>query len=50
MTTWVSGQGYDSLQQRADEDANGNLSDLVRRMLRYGMENMPRGWPDARPK
>lgn len=47
LTTWISEQGYNSLQRRADRDTDGNLSDLIRRLLRYGMENMPKGWPDS---
>lgn len=44
LTTWISGQGYDLLRQRADAEENGNLSALVRRMLRYASVNMPKGW------
>lgn len=44
LTTWISKQGYDLLQQRADAEEDGNLSALVRRMLKYASVNMPKGW------
>lgn len=44
LTTWISKQGYDLLLQRADAEENGNLSALVRRMLRYASVNMPKGY------
>jgi hypothetical protein len=34
----------EDLQQRADNEAEGNLSELVRRMVKYSMTRMPRGW------
>lgn len=44
LTTWISKQGYDQLRQRADTEEDGNLSALVRRMLKYASTNMPKGW------
>lgn len=50
LTAWVSEPGYDSLQRRAQKETGGNLSDLVRRLIKYGMENMPEGWPEVTPR
>lgn len=44
LTTWISGPGYDLLLQRAKDEEGGNLSALVRRMLRYASLHMPKGW------
>lgn len=44
LTTWISGPGYDLLIQRANDEEGGNLSALVRRMLRYASLHMPKGW------
>ena len=44
LSGWISQRGYDLMRKRADEEADGNLSEIMRRMLKYAAANMPRGW------
>jgi hypothetical protein len=39
----------DLLRQRAERETDGNVSELMRRMLKYAATRMPQGWdkPDA---
>lgn len=34
------------LQRRAAEETGGNVSELMRRMFRYAVTRMPKGWND----
>lgn len=43
MTTRVSEAGYAHIQQRAEE-ADVEISHMVRRMLAYASTNMPKTW------
>ena len=36
--------GRDLLERRAIEETDGNMSELVRRILKYGATRMPKGW------
>lgn len=47
MTTRVSPAGYAHIRQRADE-ADVEISHMVRRMLAYASTNMPRDWVPPR--
>lgn len=40
----VSEDGHRELQRRADEETDGNVSEMVRRLLKYAITRMPRGW------
>lgn len=33
-----------AIQRRADAEAGGNLSEMARRLLAYGLSRMPAGW------
>lgn len=44
LHTRVSDPGYRLLLRRAADETGGNVSELVRRMLRYAATRMPRGW------
>lgn len=44
LHTRVGASGYALLRRRAADETGGNLSELVRRMLRYAATRMPRGW------
>lgn len=36
--------GADALSARAASEAAGNVSEMTRRMLAFGMAHMPKGW------
>lgn len=40
----ISWSGHAALQKRADEETAGNVSELVRRMLKFALREMPKGW------
>lgn len=40
----VSQDGYLVIAKRAKDEAEGNVSAMVRRMLKYASVNMPTGW------
>lgn len=40
----VSREGRRALVERAKTEADGNTSELARRLLKYGMAHMPKGW------
>lgn len=40
----ISDQGYAALKKRAEDESSGNVSELVRRMLKFALTNMPKGW------
>lgn len=40
----ISPEGRRALAERAKGETNGNVSELARRMLKYGMVKMPEGW------
>jgi hypothetical protein len=44
ITIRLSEVGLERLNQRATEEAAGNQSEMVRRMLKYAMQHMPKGW------
>lgn len=35
---------YGALVERAETETDGNVSELVRRLMRYGLEHMPKDW------
>ena len=44
LSGWISQRGHGLLRKRADEEADGNLSEIMRRMLKYASVYMPKGW------
>lgn len=40
----VKQAGYEHLVKRAADETGGNVSELVRRILKYGATRMPKGW------
>lgn len=40
----VSQAGHKVIAGRAKDEAGGNVSEMVRRMLKYASTNMPKGW------
>ena len=40
----ISHEGHRALTERAKLETEGNVSELARRIFKYGMLNMPRGW------
>lgn len=44
ITIRISDAGRELLNQRAQQEADGNVSELARRMLKYATLNMPKGW------
>jgi hypothetical protein len=44
LNTSVSVAGHRKLTERARDETDGNVSELVRRMLKYGMAHMPAGY------
>lgn len=40
----VKEAGHTHLRQRAVTETGGNVSELVRRMLKYATARMPKGW------
>lgn len=40
----VNQAGYQLIAGRAKSEAAGNVSEMVRRMLKYASTNMPKGW------
>lgn len=40
----LSETGVEHLRQRAAEETDGNMSELIRRMLKYASANMPKDW------
>lgn len=56
-TLRLSEDGVIHIEQRADEEADGNFSEMIRRMLAYATARMPKGWrpkpepsPDSAPQ
>jgi len=37
-------EDLERLQARADRETEGNVSELHRRIVQYGLARMPRGW------
>lgn len=44
LSGWISQRGYDLMRRRATEEAEGNLSEIMRRMLKFASVNMPKGY------
>ncbi len=44
MPLRVSEAGYERLRTRAAVETEGNVSELMRRMLKYALAEMPEGW------
>lgn len=44
LTMLVSHDGHRALVERAKLETEGNVSELARRIFKYGMTHMPRGW------
>jgi hypothetical protein len=40
----LSQPGIDHIDQRAEAEAEGNRSEMIRRMLAYAAAHMPKGW------
>lgn len=40
----MAGTGADRIQQRAEQEAAGNQSEMIRRLLAYAIARMPEGW------
>ena len=40
----VSHAGYDVIAKRAAEEADSNVSEMARRLLKYASIHMPKGW------
>jgi hypothetical protein len=40
----VSWPGYDLIKTRAVQEADGNLSEMIRRLLKYATITMPKDW------
>lgn len=55
-TIRLSEDGIAHIEQRAAEEAGGNLSEMIRRMLAYAAGRMPKNWrprldpPDSAPQ
>lgn len=44
LTMLVSHDGHRALAERAKLETEGNVSELARRIFKYGMTHMPKGW------
>ena len=40
----LSQAGVDQLDQRAASEGAADRSELIRRLLKYGLQNMPKDW------
>ncbi len=40
----LSQSGIEHIDQRAEVEADGNRSEMIRRMLAYAAAHMPKGW------
>lgn len=40
----ISHEGHRALTERAKRETDGNVSELARRIFKYGLLKMPKGW------
>ena len=46
MNVRITAEDLARLKQRGERETDGNVSELMRRLLKYAMATMPKGWND----
>lgn len=46
----ASETGREALQKRAEAETDGNVSEMARRLLAYGLYRMPKDWTPERDR